>query len=176
MGESGLAFKKTGRYSTIGQVQEDIEQAASSSESSFFCQIDDEDSEGRVVGCVRLTWRMVGDEKAADIGPFAVVPATQGTGVGTQLLSRACAWAEQHGCASLVIAVVNHRTDLFRPLHPEMPPEEAPGGVEGEGFYARRGFRLVGTAPCDAAHNCDEAQITRPSHFLLLRKPLQGAP
>jgi len=152
-GDTGLAFKNTGRYSDVEQCVSEIAASLADSESSYVCLLSDDED---ILGCVRLTWRLVGDEKAADIGPFAVGLLAQQRGAGTLLLDKAFEWAAEKGCSSLLIEVVNHRTDLFRPA--------------SHGFYGRRGFRLVGTAPCDEAHNCDESHLTRPSHFNLLRK------
>ena len=71
-------------------------------------------------------------------------------------MERALGWAKEHRCDSVSIEVVNHRTDLF--------------DGKGGGYYGQLGFNLIGTAPCDAAHNCDESKLTRPAHFLLLHK------
>ena len=72
------------------------------------------------------------------------------------LLNKIYSYALEQGINKILIEVVNHRTDLFQdPLN---------------GFYGKRGFNTIGTAPCDKEHNCDESKLTRPSHFILLEQ------
>jgi guanine deaminase len=144
IGDSGVAFKRFDRYTSVEQVRDDV--ARAQRDRRFVVATDDD---GAIVGCVRV----IVDGERADFGPFAVLPSAQGRGIGSALLARVDALARDARCAHIEIEVVNHRTDLLP-------------------FYEGRGFERVGTAPCDAEHNCDEAQVTRPSHFVLMRKQL----
>ena len=110
--------------------------------------------------------------RTADFGPIAVAPARQGRGIGKALVRAAEEWARTRaGCDRMRIEVVHHRTDLWRAAAAPTAGEEG-GAGSASGFYARLGYELVGTAPCDTAHNCGGGQLTRPSHFLVLEKLL----
>jgi GNAT superfamily N-acetyltransferase len=85
----------------------------------------------------------------AHFGPFAVAAAAQGAGTGRALLGELAARARAAGCASLDAEVVNHRHDLF-PL-----------------YLGRLGFRVVGAGPFTAPD-----RLSRPAHFVLIRKAL----
>jgi GNAT superfamily N-acetyltransferase len=85
----------------------------------------------------------------AHFGPFAVHTSAQGGGVGRALLAELAVRARAEGCCTLDAEVVNHRHDLF-PL-----------------YLGRLGFRVVGTAPFPAPE-----RLTRPAHFVLIRKGL----
>mmetsp|Transcript_14469 Transcript_14469/g.41084 ORF Transcript_14469/g.41084 Transcript_14469/m.41084 type:complete len:183 (-) Transcript_14469:203-751(-) len=150
-GNTGLAFKKGDRYNSVEEVKSDIEYASSHpGEQRFFVLWAEEGATQRIVGCIRIYRAESG---ACDFGPFAVHPSAQGKGHGRAMMAAAEGIARELGCTSLEIEVVNHRTDLLP-------------------FYKRAGFEETSTAPCDKAHNCDETQLTRPSHFVRMRKSL----
>jgi predicted N-acetyltransferase YhbS len=81
-------------------------------------------------------------------GPLAVAPAAQGRGVGRALIAHVEAAARAAGARYLQIVVINHRTDILP-------------------MYAAMGFTAVGTAPYTETH-----KLTRPSHFIMLTRPL----
>lgn len=186
-GCDGLAFKKTDRYTRQQDVLHDI-CAARTENSVYFVCVDatSESSAERILGCVyarcrRLVSACPKSESdfgpCVDFGPFAVAPNEQGKGIGSSLLNAVSAFALNHDCPRLRIEVVNHRKDLFC-MDSEgkdlcsIVHERSSSSARSTGFYARKGFQLIGTAPCDSEHNCDESQITRPSHFLILEKQL----
>mmetsp|Transcript_9495 Transcript_9495/g.29280 ORF Transcript_9495/g.29280 Transcript_9495/m.29280 type:complete len:188 (-) Transcript_9495:46-609(-) len=150
-----LSFKRGDRYDTCAQVEEDISRALDSPMSSafwvWFCHdVHDSDSElSTVVGVARLRF----SGSVCGFGPFAVDPCYQGRGIGSSIIHTIHRLAIEHACSKCAIEVVNHRTDLLP-------------------FYSRHGYREIGTAPCDRAHNCDETKLVRPSHFVLLEKDL----
>lgn len=157
LGDSGRAFKRNNRYNTVDEILHDIREA---DDGSFITaelseNAGDGTAEGgaeeKLVGCVRSQVDL--SQLRGNFGPFAVHPSAQGHGVGTALLDAVHERCRTAGCTHVQIEVVNHRTDLIP-------------------YYTARGYQQVGTAPCDAAHNCDESQITRPSHFILLRRDL----
>ena len=158
-GSTGLAFKAVDRYLSVVEVEEDIAEAAASSAAGGRFLVAVEPTEpteppGLPLGCVNVRVSELGGRRIVGYGPFAVDPAAQGSGVGSALLGAVDAIAVELNSAAVDIEVVNHREDLL-------------------GFYGRRGYVAVKTAPCDAAHNCDESQITRPSHFVCLTKRLK---
>eukprot|EP00937_MAST-01D_sp_MAST-1D-sp2_P004456 g4456.t1 len=179
LGVAGLAFKSADRYPCgCAEARAAVEAAARQPARSAFLVARARLAAGgaRVCGCVRVALVPAAGGREgrapgvvqhvpprAEIGPLAVAPAAQGRGVGRALLHRAEAWARAVGCAALLADVVNHRVDLFEP--------RAGAGAAG-GWYARCGFARVGTAPCDAAHNCAAEQLTRPAHFHVLEKRL----
>lgn len=79
-------------------------------------------------------------------GPFAV--AHSGQGVGKALLVHLEAFALAAGASSLDIEVVQHRTDILP-------------------MYAKWGYVQYGEAPFPAPE-----RVTRPCHFLLLRRAI----
>lgn len=64
-----------------------------------FCAWDD----GRLAGVVRM-WRVnVGETPVVFLGPLAVEPGLQNTGVGAQLVAQACAAAQAAGEAAVLL-------------------------------------------------------------------------
>eukprot|EP00658_Telonema_sp_P-2_P032912 TRINITY_DN24263_c0_g1_i6.p1 TRINITY_DN24263_c0_g1~~TRINITY_DN24263_c0_g1_i6.p1 ORF type:complete len:246 (+),score=68.26 TRINITY_DN24263_c0_g1_i6:29-766(+) len=142
-GDSGLAFKTADRYIEVGEVVRDVEEA------EFLVAVDTESPE-EILGCINVSFTTEPDGAVVGhYGPFAVSPHAQGRGVGTALLAHLNQFCTEKGACRIDIEVVNWRTDLAS-------------------FYGKRGYQKVGEAPCDAAHNCDESQVTRPSHFILM--------
>jgi GNAT superfamily N-acetyltransferase len=81
-------------------------------------------------------------------GLLSVDPDRQGEGLARVLIDAAEAHCRAAGCTALDITVVNLRTEL--PL-----------------FYAKFGFRPVGTAPFPAP-----GKLRQPIHLVLMSKPL----
>jgi predicted N-acetyltransferase YhbS len=107
-----------------------------------------EDGGGAPVGCVYVEQR--GDR--GYFGLLAVDPARHGKGVGRELIRAAEDRFQRAGCRAVDISVVDLRTEL--------PP-----------FYRRLGYVESGTAPFP-----DPEKATRPCHFILMSKPLNGRP
>jgi predicted N-acetyltransferase YhbS len=106
------------------------------------------EEDGTPIGCVYAEQR--GDR--GYFGLLAVDPARHGQGVGRTLIEAAEARFRRAGCQAVDIQVVDLRTEL--------PP-----------FYRRLGYVETGTAPFS-----DPAKATRPCHFILMSKPLNGNP
>lgn len=105
-----------------------------------------EDDAG-MAGCVYL-------EVRGEIGYFGLLsvdPARQGQGLGTTLLHTAEEFCRGAGCRMMEILVVNLRTEL--------PP-----------YYRRHGYTEVATRPFP-----DDERTSRPCHFVVMRKALDGA-
>lgn len=171
-GVAGVGFKREGveRYPRMEQLEQDIAAAAAGTDEAFFV-VASPPREGGAgageceacssthgasapLGCVRVQplVRAEGCRRIFEFGPYAVNPQAQGRGVGKALLAMAEDFARQRGAVALQIDVVNHRSDLFP-------------------YYSRRGFVQVGTRPFYS--NCDlERDITRPTHFVTMEKPL----
>jgi len=103
---------------------------------------------GRPAGCVYTEQR--GDR--GYFGLLAVDPAQHGKGLGRTLVEAAEERLRRAGCIAMDISVVDLRTEL--------PP-----------FYRRLGYVETGTAPFP-----DPEKTTRPCHFILMSKPLNGHP
>ncbi len=99
----------------------------------------------RLLGCVYTERR---EGARGYIGLLAVDPASQGTGLGRQLMRVAEHHCIQAHCTEVVITVINLRTEL-------MP------------FYQSQGYRVLGTAPYTDTH-----RATQPCHFVVMVKPL----
>ena len=97
-----------------------------------------------LVGCVFVEVRPA---RRGYFGLLAVEPACQHGGAGRRLIAAAEALCRDAGCDAIDIRVVNLRTEL--------PP-----------FYRRLGYVETGTEPYD------DADATRPCHFLVMSKPL----
>ena len=101
---------------------------------------------GSLEGCVYL-------EVRGDIGYFGLLAVSsdrQHHGLGRRLVSAAESFFRERGCASVEIDVVNHRQELFP-------------------FYGGLGYRVIGEKPFD------DARLTRPCHFVMMRKSLTHA-
>ena len=106
------------------------------------------EEDGRPAGCVYVEQR--GDR--GYFGLLAVAPAQHGKGLGRTLVEAAEERLRRAGCIAMDISVVDLRTEL--------PP-----------FYRRLGYVETGTAPFP-----DPEKATRPCHFILMSKPLNGHP
>jgi len=106
------------------------------------------DEDGRPAGCVYTEQR--GDR--GYFGLLAVDPARHGKGLGRTLVEAAEERFRRAGCRAVDISVVDLRTEL--------PP-----------FYRRLGYVETGTAPFP-----DPEKATRPCHFILMSKTLNGYP
>jgi GNAT superfamily N-acetyltransferase len=106
------------------------------------------EEDGRPAGCVYIEQR--GDR--GYFGLLAVDPAQHGKGLGRTLVEAAEERLRRAGCIAMDISVVDLRTEL--------PP-----------FYRRLGYVETGTAPFP-----DPDKATRPCHFILMSKPLNGHP
>ena len=106
------------------------------------------EEDGRPAGCVYVEQR--GDR--GYFGLLAVDPAQHGKGLGRTLVEAAEERLRRAGCIAMDISVVDLRTEL--------PP-----------FYRRLGYVETGTAPFP-----DPEKATRPCHFILMSKPLNGHP
>lgn len=173
-----FAFKRGDRYNTQEDVYRDVEESLANEalpeqqRKIKFLVIESNQHGGLLCAAIRLLVVLDGDFfPTMDFGPFAVLPSFQGRRLGVELLRRAESWAREMSIKTLRIEVVNHRSDLFAAAAPGAGPQ---GTNAPSGFYAKHGFSLVGTAPCDAAHNTDESQLLKPSHFLILEKVLEG--
>lgn len=110
------------------------------------------DAGGAILGCIVYT--IDTDKSECHFGPFAVAPAAQGRGVGSALLRGIDAVALAAGVAWVTISVINIRSDIIP-------------------MYLALGFREYGTGPYPAAK---ASHLTRPVHFLLMRRPVPGGP
>ena len=110
---------------------------------------------GAILGCIRArVWTSTAPEdgrRLCEFGPYAVVPAQQGTGVGARLLAEVERFGAANGAKVIQIMVVNHRSDVRT-------------------YYQRRGFAEVGEA--EFGGNFDLSSLTRPSHFIVMEKGL----
>ena len=91
-----------------------------------------------------LVWEL--EPKGAYFGPFAV--RRRGGGVGRVLLDELERRARGAGADALCCSVINHRADLFP-------------------MYAKLGFEPHGTAAYEEVW-----KLTRPAHFVLLRRAI----
>jgi GNAT superfamily N-acetyltransferase len=81
-------------------------------------------------------------------GPFAVAPRCKGQGLGRALLDEVERLSRLRGISEIEIRVVNHRSDLFP-------------------MYEKLGYDYCGESPYPKPEI-----LTRPSHFLVMRKKL----
>lgn len=103
------------------------------------------ESRDRLLGCVHAEAREGG---RGYIGMLAVDPASQGQGIGRQLMKVAEQHCVQAHCTDVILTVINVRTEL--------PP-----------FYRSLGYRESGTAAYSDAH-----RATQPVHFIIMSKSL----
>ena len=147
-GATGLGFKRGDRYGDISATLVDIDAGR------VIVAVDRVGKGDIVIGCAAPRIDNTAIPAQCDgFGPFAVATDVQRRGVGNVLLAAVEARCVESGVERINISVVNHRVDLLR-------------------WYTARGFAEYGTAPTDAAHNCDASQLTRPSHFILMTKTL----
>ena len=101
-----------------------------------------------------ITWKLLEYEfegnhiKSIYFGPFAVSPNHQGQGIGKLLLNEIDKKAKELNVDYLDIVVINHRSDLLP-------------------FYKKLGYVEYGTAEYPVPE-----RLTRPSHFVKLRRPV----
>ena len=103
--------------------------------------------------------------------------------VGWQVWARCCCSASRARRAPLAARTYRSRSSTIAPICCRTMANEASEVSGDHGHeamaYCSRLTRLrltcaeVGTAPCDAAHNCDESKVTRPSHFVVLRRDVR---
>ncbi len=101
---------------------------------------------GSLEGCVYV-------EVRGDIGYFGLLAVStdrQHHGLGRRLVSAAEAYFRERGCSAVEINVVNHRRELFP-------------------FYGGLGYRVIGEKPFD------DARLTQPCNFVMMRKTLGAA-
>ena len=153
-GNTGIAFKVGDRLATVECVHMEREP-----HQYLVVTWRGKEKEGQrehVVACAGIDQKIAadsteGERMALNFGPFAVRPDLQCQGIGSTLLEAIDACARFSRASWLEIEVVNHRSDLLP-------------------WYEKRGFVTYGQAPLDEEHNCGESNITRPSHFILLRR------
>lgn len=104
--------------------------------------------DGKIVGCLCWERNQHDGNTRYHFGPFAVDPACQGKGVGRVLLQRLYDIARADSAASIDIEVVNWRSDIL-PL------------------YEKLGYERIGEGEFPAPE-----RITRPCHFIMMRKAL----
>jgi predicted N-acetyltransferase YhbS len=104
-----------------------------------------ERDDGLIAGCVYTELRAGG---RGYIGLLAVDPAHQRSGLGRLMMREAEQQCLRAGCTSIIITVVNLRTEL--------PP-----------FYRRLGYREQGTAPFT------DDRATADCHFIIMGKSLR---
>ncbi len=152
LGDTGVAFKSKQRFPTVDDALAIVPD----------CHVVEEG--GRIVGCVTV---YVADEDDSSVpaedrhslgrlpgavyagfGPLAVHQDMQGRGLGSFLVD----FAERHaretlGASVMEITVVNWRTDV-------------------QPYYAKRGYVVSHETPFNSPF------VTRPSRFVIMRKPL----
>lgn len=105
-----------GERVSLAQLQRELD---SSPDPTFVATVADETGKRRVVGCIRAEWAKqnpgmeLGDE-CAMFGLFAVDPAFQSKGVGSQLFRHAMQHAkEEWGCTEAVVWVIKQRAEIL---------------------------------------------------------------
>lgn len=104
------------------------------------------DLDGRTAGCVYV-------EVNGAVGYFGMLsidPALQKQGLGARLMRAAETLCRRAGCTEMELQVVNLRTELVP-------------------YYRKFGYTEQGTREFP-----ESERTTRPCHFIVMRKPLQG--
>lgn len=155
-GDTGVAFKNTTRFISLEEAAETLPNL------EVACR---GDAAGEIVGCACTevvdagSVEAIGDPKSASygrtkgdrygfLGPIAISPSAQGSGLGSWLLQASEDKARRLGASWMEITVVNHRTDL-RP------------------FYEKRGYVFHHSIAF-----VDVERLTRESWFNVFRKRL----
>jgi predicted N-acetyltransferase YhbS len=155
LGNTGQAFKSANRFLSIADAAEVVPY------TDVLCRSSED---GEVVGCVSVQVFDAGSVddianpelfaygrergwKYGSLGPLAISPALQGTGVGSLLLRLAEEKAKTSGVQVMELSVVNWRSDL-RP------------------FYEKRGYEFHHSVEFVSPH------VTRKSWFNVMRKVL----
>ena len=124
---------------------DDVRDAISAADSAYLLFVDPPESGSRVAGALKIELK----GSRAHLGPIAVEPSRQGTGVGKALVAAAEDYACERGIAHLDLCVMS-----FRPTLPR--------------FYESLGFGMTGTAPYE---DCC-GRLTGEAHRILMSKSL----
>eukprot|EP00040_Diaphanoeca_grandis_P024210 m.132834 g.132834 ORF g.132834 m.132834 type:complete len:184 (+) comp29634_c1_seq2:347-898(+) len=155
LGDSGIAFKNTGRYQQLEQVLTDIAAATSAPDTqSYQVLVDknetDTNSSRKLLGCIYTQVFHAEDKRCVcEFGPICVSPTLQGQGAGAALITTAEEFGKANGATVMVLHVVNHRPDMVE-------------------YYVRRGYH-------DSGRIEDypwKGLLTRPTHFVMMEKVL----
>ena len=122
----------------------EIADAIAAADSAYLVVADPPGAGSHIVGALKI--ELQGNR--AHIGPIAVEPSRQGTGVGKALVIAAEAYARERGCGHLDLCVMSFRPGLPR-------------------FYESLGFEVTGTVPYSNPERllCD-------AHRILMSKAL----
>ena len=103
---------------------DDIRDTIAAPNHAYLLMVDVPDAESGIIGALKIEL----NGERAHVGPIAVEPARQGTGVGRSLVAAAEEYGRERGVTQLDLCVMS-----FRPTLP--------------GFYESLGFEVTGTAP-----------------------------
>jgi ribosomal protein S18 acetylase RimI-like enzyme len=123
----------------------DIRAAIAAPNSAYLLAVDPPDSGSRIIGALKIDL----EANHAHVGPIAVEPSRQGSGVGKALVTEAEKYARARGIPRMDLCVMS-----FRPTLPR--------------FYESLGFEATGTAPYD---DCCGRLLTD-AHRILMTKEL----
>lgn len=112
---------------------------------------------GRILGCVRV--RRV-DDDTSEFGMLAADP--RGTGVGRELVRFAERWSREEGRDTM-------RLELLVPRAWTHPDKEFLAA-----WYARLGYRVIGTGAVEDSHPDLAPLLATPCDFLVYQKDLRG--
>ncbi len=123
----------------------DIGDTIAAADSTYLLMFDSAEVQARIIGALKI--ELQGDR--AHIGPIAVEPARQGTGVGKALVAAAEEYARKRGVAHIDLCVMSFRPTLLP-------------------FYESLGFAVMGTAPYE---DCS-GRLLGEAHRILMGKAL----
>lgn len=123
----------------------DVREAIAAPDSAYLLAVDSPDSGSPIVGALKIDLQ----GNRAHVGPIAVEPSRQGTGIGKALVTEAEDYARARGVAHIDLCVMS-----FRPTLPR--------------FYESLGFEATGTAPYE---DCSGRLLTD-AHRILMSKAL----
>lgn len=123
----------------------DIRATIGATNSAYLLAVDPPESGSAIVGALRIDL----EASRAHIGPIAVEPSRQGSGIGKALIAQAEEYARSRGIAHLDLCVMSFRPSLPR-------------------FYESLGFEATGTAPYE---DCCGRLLTD-AHRILMTKEL----
>jgi GNAT superfamily N-acetyltransferase len=112
---------------------------------------------GRIVGCVRI--RRI-DDDTSEFGMLAARP--RGTGAGRELVRFAERWSREAGRDTM-------RLELLVPRAWAHPDKEFLAA-----WYARLGYRVIGSGPAEDSHPDLTPRLATPCDFLVFQKDLRG--
>ena len=124
---------------------DDIRDTIAAPNSAYLLMVDSPGTGYRIIGALKIEL----NGERAHVGPIAVEPACQGTGVGKSLVAAAEEYGRERGVAHLDLCVMS-----FRPTLP--------------GFYESLGFEVTGTAPYE---DCC-GRLIGEAHRILMSKSL----